>query len=219
MSKAKILCSAVLVSLLCLLVPLNIKAQSPSSAALSPLTGPQKRNLLLIAREAIDATVEGRASREAMVEERLSQAQPLVVSIYVDGQLRGRAWNLRANSPLYLSARDLTYQAIENPKVSKQPLALDELARAKVSVAALGHYNRAKDDSEVYPGQAVLIFNGFTEWLALPEDVESKKAADLLSYACQQAGLRPRVWLLPETVIYTASVEESREMSSTERKM
>lgn len=191
----------------------QIQAQEPpaSIGSLPALTGPQKKTLLLIAREVLDSVREGRPSREATVEPRLSQAQPMVVSIYVDGALRARAWRLRGAQPLYLEARDLTYQALAAPKVSEQPVRIDELSRAEVSLAVLSGYARVKDDGQISPRSAVIIYNGFIEWLALPGDVPSKEPADLLSYACEQAGLRPQVWLLPQTTIFTAQIEWAQE--------
>lgn len=186
----------------------------PAPGQLKPLpalTGPQKKTLMLIAREVLDAVQQGRPSREATVEDRLTKAQPMVVSIYVDGVLRARAWRIRGTMPIYLEARDLTYQALAAPKVSQRPIGADELARAELSLALLSNYTRVKDERQIGSRSAVIIYNGFTEWLALPGDVPSGKAADLLTYACQQAGLRPQIWLLPQTAIFTADVEGARE--------
>ncbi len=195
-----------------LLIPNTLAAQErPMRPALPLLTGAQKTVLLQIAREAIDATLENRESRTATVEPRLQEAQPMAVSVYVDGKLRGRAWALKTAAPLFENARDIAYQAIDEPRAGGEMLSLEELARAQVAVAVLGKYTRAKDDAEVPPRSAVVIYNGFTEWMALPGDVESDQAADLLSYACEQAGLRPKVWLMPQTSIFWAEVQEIRE--------
>lgn len=182
-----------------------------STGHIPALTGPQKRTLSLIAREAVDATIEGRPSREATVDPRLMLAQPMVVSIFVDGELRARAWRLTELRPIYLQARDLTYLALSTPKVTKRPVKQEELQKARVSVAVLSDFTLAKDESEVPPGAAVVIYHGFTEWLGLPGDIASDKAKDLLAHICQQAGLRPMVWLLPQTTIYSAQVEGTTE--------
>lgn len=182
----------------------------PNPPALPLLTGPQKRTLLTIARESVAATLEGRSPREATVEPRLTEPQPMVVSLYVDGKLRGRSWRLRGYEPLYLGARDLTYEALTEPRVSDQPLSIDELSRAVISLAVLSNYLRAADDRDIPPRTAVIIYSGFTEWMAMPGDVAGA-AADLLSYACEQAGLRPNIWLLPQTTIFSAQVEAIRE--------
>ncbi len=179
--------------------------------ALPLLTGAQKNVLLQIAREAIDATLENRESRTATVEPRLTVPQPIAISVYVDGKLRGRAWSLKSNTPLVESARTITYTAIDEPKTGGDMLSLEELARAEVSVAVLGQYTKAADDRDIPPRSAVVVYNGFTEWMALPGDVESDQAADLLRYACEQAGLRPNIWLLPQTSIFWAEAQEVRE--------
>jgi AMMECR1 domain-containing protein len=136
-----------------------------------------------------------------------------VLSIYVDGQLRARAWRLKNLQPLYEAARELVQMALNEPKVSEERLSVEELARAKIGLAVLGRYTRAKDETEVHPLSAVIIYNGFIEWLALPGDVPGGSPYDILSYACGQAGLRPQVWLLPDgrTTIFQASAEEIKE--------
>ena len=193
----------------------QLMAQGPENSSvpgLADLTGPQKRVLLLIAREAVDAKIASRASREATVEPRLAVSQPMVASIYVDGKLRGRAWRLSGLKPLYFEARDLILEAISSPKVTDEALTMKDLERAEVGLAILSRYIKVKDDRDVPAGEAVIIYNGFIEWLALPSDVESSRAADLLSYACEQAGLRPNAWLIPQkTTIFSARVDEMRE--------
>jgi len=183
----------------------------PAFVAWPTLKSPEKKVLLLIAREALTAALENRPSREAKVGARLQVTQPVVISIYVDGKLRARAWRIKNLQPIYLSVRDLVSQALAEPKVSDQPLSQEEMARAKLGLAVLGRYSRAQNDKEIPPRSAVIIYNGFKEWLALPGDVPGGSAADVLSLACGQAGLRPQVWLLPTTTIFHATAEEAKE--------
>lgn len=190
--------------------PSLVQAQTGGAAVqskLPALTGPQKRTLMLIAREALTATLENRPSREATVEPRLMQPQPMVVSIYVDGRLRARAWRLTELTPIYLAARDLTYLALSTPRVSKNPLTLEELHRAQISLAVLSNYTLVTRENEIPNRSAIVLYHGFTEWLTLPDDLPSDDPVQRLEYTCVQAGLRPKVWLLPQTTIYTADVE------------
>lgn len=189
-------------------------AQTPAPSLppkLPALTGPQKRTLGLIAREAVDAAIERRPSREATVDPRLAVPQALVISLFVDGQLRARAWRLTELQPLYLAARDLTNLALSTPKVSPRPILFDELPKVQISLAVLSEFTPAKNETEIPPGTAVVIYHGFTEWLGLPGDLPSPTTADLLSHICQQAGLRPKAWLLPQTTIYSAQIEGTTE--------
>lgn len=203
-----------LVFLACLLVAAPLWAQGqPRSVQVSwpSLTGAQKSVLVQIAREAIVATLENRESRAATVEPRLKQPQPLAISVYVDGRLRGRAWRLKTAAPLFENVRDVTYEAIDEPKTGGEMLSLEELSRAEVAVAVLGSYTKAVSDQDIPPRSAVVIYNGFTEWLALPGDVDSDSTADLLRHGCEEAGLRPNVWLLPQTTLFWAEVDQARE--------
>ena len=203
-----------------LMLSIPVSAQERSMQAAPPsLTGHQRSVLVQIAREAIDATLENRESRTATVEPRLTAPQPIVISVYVDDKLRGRAWRLKSTSPLFENARIVTYEAIDKPKAGGEMLSLEELARARVSVAVLSNYTKAADDRDIPPKSAVIIYNGFTEWLALSGDIESDKASDLLSYACEQAGLRPNIWLLPQTTIFWAEVEEAGEIKADPPKL
>ncbi|MDR2945653.1 MAG: hypothetical protein LBV79_02765 [Candidatus Adiutrix sp.] len=195
--------------------PGALLAQAPPEGegqfALPRLSGPQKSTLLLIAREAVDAALEGRASREATVDARLQMPQPLVISIYVDGKLRSRAWRLKPAQPLYIDARSVTEEAIDEPRDGGAPLGADELARAKIGLAVLSGYMRVADDRGVPPRSAVVVLSGFTEALGLPGDVKSNAAADLLTFACERAGLRPNIWLLPQTAVFYAQADGTQE--------
>ena len=207
-------CLRLTVFLLILSLPASLWAQTPGGEGLVKLpllSGPQRKTLLLIAREAVDAALETRASREATVDARLRVPQPLAVSIYVDGRLRARSWRLKPYQPLYLDARDVTYEAINRPRDKDSPLTPAELARAQIGLAVLSGYTRALDDRDVPPRSAVIVLSGFTEAVGLPGDVASDSIADLLSHACERAGLRPRIWLLPQTTIFYAQVDGARE--------
>ncbi|MDL2259432.1 AMMECR1 domain-containing protein [Deltaproteobacteria bacterium OttesenSCG-928-K17] len=180
---------------------------------LPALSGTQKKTLMLIAGEALTATIENRPSREATVELRLMQPQPMVVSIYVDDELRARAWRLTELQPIYLQARDLTYLALSTPRVSKKPISQEELHRARISLAVLSNYTLITNEKDIPPRSAVIIYNGFTEWLTLPDDLLSTDPVERLEFTCRQAGLRPQVWLLPQTTIYAAEVEGTTQSS------
>ena len=207
-------CLRLTIILLLLSFPAPVLAQTPGGEGLVKLpllSGPQRKTLLLIAREAVDAALETRASREATVDARLRAPQPLVVSIYVDGELRARSWRLKPYQPLYLDARDVTYEAINRPRDKDSALTPAELARAQIGLTALSGYTRARDDRDVPPRSAVIVLSGFTEALGLPGDVPSDSAADLLSHACERAGLRPQIWLLPQTAIFYSQADGARE--------
>lgn len=202
---------------LILLFPAAAWAQGPGGDAylkLPLLSGPQRKALLLIAREAVDATLETRASRAATVDGRLRVPQPAVISLYVNGELRSRSWRLKPDRPLYLDVRDLTYEAINRPRDKDDSLTPAELAGAQIGLAVLSGYTRVQDDREVPPRSAVIVLSGFTEAVGLPGDVDSDSVADLLSHACERAGLRPHVWLLPQTTIFYAQVDGTREESA-----
>lgn len=190
-----------------LLIPDVLMAQGVAASTLPPLTGPQMKTLLLIARESLDASFEGRSARQATVEPRLEVPQPLVASVYVDGKLRARSWRLKPYQPLFLDARDIVFEALNNPRGGGSALTVEELARASLSLAVLSSYIRVEDDRDIPPRTAVIILSGFTEAVGLPSDIKTENPADLLNLSAERAGLRPHIWLLPETAKFFARLD------------
>ena len=184
------------------LILFNAPAQAQN---FPPLTNTEERDLNLIAQEAILSKLEGRPARQPQVGPRLMMAQGLVVSIYIENKLVGRTWRLREPLPLAQGALALTQTALDDPKEPFSALSLDDLEQAVAVATPLDHYQRVADDRQVPPRSAVIVYKGFTEAVGLPGDVPSAEASDLLSFACEMAGLRPGTWMLPDAAIFTAT--------------
>jgi AMMECR1 domain-containing protein len=133
----------------------------------------------------------------------------MAVTLWLDGQILARAWEIRQPLQLVPGTLALASKALDSPDQGRVP-TIEEWPRVKVGVAVLHRLAEAADDKAVKAGQAVLILEGFKIGLGLPKDLPGKyDSAELLSSACQLAGLRPNAWLIPEKLtIFSTDVDE-----------
>jgi hypothetical protein len=171
--------------------------------------------LLAVAKEPLAALREDRAVREPKENRAftaLNQALPMAVTIWLDGEILARAWEIRQPQALIQGAMALGGKVLENPDQGRPP-SPEQWPRVKVAVAVLRDLAEAADDQQVGPGQAVVVLEGFSLGIALPQDLPpGHKAFDLLSKACEMAGLRPQAWLVPgKCSILAANADEMAE--------
>jgi hypothetical protein len=194
--------------LLAVLLPARLEAQGGPPR----LSGPEKRQLSAIAREPIAAVLEDRAPRQPTVGQRLLAQQPVCVSMYLDGKLVARSWELEMPGPLSVQVSALAASLLTGPGYGAAP-DLTDLARVKIGVSVFYRpFRQIKDDSELEEGHGVVVLNGFRVGVAVPLDVApGSKPADLLSFASGVGGMRPGGWLLPESSLLSAVVDDERE--------
>ncbi|MDR1309611.1 MAG: hypothetical protein LBL95_06915 [Deltaproteobacteria bacterium] len=180
-----------------------LAATAPAWAQDAParrLSARELNYLLMVAREPLAALQEGRPVREPKQNRAftaLSQALPMVVTLRLDGEILARAWEIRQPLALIQGAMALAGKALESPDQGRPPTP-EEWPGLKVAVAVLHSLSEAADDREVGPGQAVVVLEGFRIGVGLPRDLpQGYRNFDLLSKACEMAGLRPQAWLLP----------------------
>jgi hypothetical protein len=175
------------------------------------LPGPVRRDLLALAKEPLAAAAAGRPVRTPQINKNLEVALPLVVSLYLNGQLVARAWNLESPSPIGTAAMALAAKALVDPDLGR-PLTPEELPLATVGVAAIRDLREIPDDRALGPNQAAVVLSGLTQSVGLPSDAPPpKKAEDLLNLTCELAGLRPGAWLSGQSVILAGQAAEALE--------
>jgi hypothetical protein len=175
------------------------------------MPGPVKRDLLALAKEPLKATLEGRPPRTPKPNPALAISLPLIVSLYVDGVLAARAFQLDSPGPLEQAALSLGAQVLVDPTMGRV-LTPEELPLASLGVAVLRDLREVPDDRAINPGEAVVILSGLTQAVGLPSDAPPpKKTVDLLDLTCQLVGLRPKAWLNSQTTILAGEAAEALE--------
>jgi hypothetical protein len=135
----------------------------------------------------------------------------MVVSLYLNGQLAARTWRLEGLGQLRPMASELGAEILVDPKIGRL-LTEAERPQATISVAILRNLQPAKDDRDIGPHQAAIVFYGMRQSVGLPSDAPPPlKAKDLLGLTCQLVGLRPGAWMTGQGTILTAQAAEAFE--------
>jgi hypothetical protein len=174
----------------------------------SKFTGPEKLELIAIAREPVAAAFEGRAPRSPLPNPKYNRAYPLVVSLFLNGELVARSWEIQRPAPLIDSLPSLVSQVLTDPKYGRV-ITPEEEESVKFGVGVFSRFEQIQDDKGVKQGDGVVVLVGFKEGVALPSDVPTgAAAADLLSRASEIGNMRKGGWLLPNASIFRAYVDE-----------
>jgi hypothetical protein len=167
--------------------------------------------LLLLAREPLQAAVEGReirAPRENTGFPALDQSHPLVVTLWLDGKILARAFEIREPPALSAGAMVLGARVLDTPDAGRPPTA-EELPRVRAAVAVLRELEEVGGDGDIGPGRAAVVLNGFTIAVGLPKDMPAGyRSAELLAGTCELFGLRPSAWLSDKSSLISAQVSE-----------
>jgi hypothetical protein len=175
------------------------------------LSGVEKRQLLAIAKEPLLSAIESRPPREPAVGQRLNIPQPVAVSMYLDGKLIARSWELARPGPLVVQVSSLAAALLTGPNYGNVPDP-GILSQVKIGVSVFYRFREIKDDRDLGGGEGVVVMSGFREGVGVPQDVpEGAKPADLLSFASVVGGMRPGTWMLPESTLLSGTVDDERE--------
>jgi hypothetical protein len=159
----------------------------------------------------VAAIREGREPRSPQVTGTLAASLPLAVSLYLDGKLVARHWEIQRPGPLAPSAIILAAQALSQPRWGAAPKSTD-VPRVKVGILVMHGFVEIKDDAELPPGHGAVVMNGFKEGLAGPMDVDPEaKSSAILSFASEMAGMRPGGWMVPGSTLFASPADEARE--------
>ncbi|MDR1658609.1 MAG: hypothetical protein LBT47_13895 [Deltaproteobacteria bacterium] len=186
-------------------------AAAQKNSQFKHLSGKEKKFLMSLAKEPLNALIKSTVPLERKAPAsmtRLNQSQRLVVTVFVDGQLVARAWELRQPGPLQAAAVSLGARALVDPDVGRA-LTSDEWSRATISVAIIYNFADLTDDRQAQAGQALVVLNDFDFAVGLPSDLPAGyTTAQLLTAACQLSGLRPNAWLGQRVSLFAGDVEE-----------
>ncbi len=192
------------------------------SEQISPaLTSEERRILLTLARQAIDAAARHRPLPSVALDElpaALREPKACFVTLHKHGQLRGCTGVLSARAPLALEVvRTASQTAMADPRF--WPVTPDEVAELEIEISVLTPPSRLDySTSASLPGllrpgiDGVTLIRGPHRATFLPQVWEKvPDATTFLDMLCEKMGLPRRSWLYAHLDVETYQVEEFSE--------
>lgn len=167
------------------------------------LSQERRSQLLRIARESIEAALDGRAlelNPETFDEALRRPAGAFVTLTTRDGDLRGCIGSIQPVAPLYRAVSENAINAaFRDPRF--HPLRPSEWPEIRIEISVMGPIEVVADPSDIVAGRDGLIVRlGRNAGLLLPQ-VATEQGWDrvtFLSHTCLKAGLPADAWRLPE---------------------
>jgi AmmeMemoRadiSam system protein A len=183
------------------------------------LTNEEKRELLVIARDAIETLVRrrGRSPTRSVVHQRLSQQCGAFVTLRLDHQLRGCIGYIESARPLSEVVEEVAGKAAtEDPRF--QPLSVFELDQIDIEISILSPLIRISSINEIVIGvHGVVLELGGMRGLLLPQvAVEHQLEREtFLNAVAKKAGLGTYAWKDPNAKVYVFTAEVVQEADVT----
>lgn len=177
----------------------------------SMLTKEQKKRLLQIARDTIEAYVKtGKMPEIKEDDPALNREVGAFVTIHKHGQLRGCIGNIVGQGPLYLTVRNV---AVESSSADPRFPAVteSELKDIDIEISALSELKKVANADEIEMGKhGVLIKNDITSGVYLPQvatETGWSKEEFMSSLCTGKAGLPADAWKKGDVDIYTFTAQ------------
>jgi AmmeMemoRadiSam system protein A len=173
------------------------------------LTDDEKRALLRIARESIEAEVEGKKPPAWKRPGVLDEKRGAFVCLKKRNRLRGCIGFIEAKAPLAKTVEEMSVAAaFRDPRFP--PLRKEELQDVQLEISVLTALRRIADVAEIEVGtHGLYIRKGGCAGLLLPQ-VATEYGWDrdtFLKETCRKAGLGSDAWRDPKTEIYIFSAD------------
>lgn len=184
-----------------------------------PLDEEDRRQLLRLAREALEAAVRHGDLPVAAPTGRLAEPCGAFVTLKKRGRLRGCIGYVEPHKPLYQTVRECTVAAaLHDPRFD--PVAPEELGQLRIEISVLSPLVDTPPEQVEVGKHGLLISMGPLRGLLLPQvPVEwNWNRERFLEETCLKAGLSPDAWKHGARVqTFTAQVfgEESGESRSS----
>lgn len=181
------------------------------------LTPEEQKRLLSVARQTIEALVNGqRPGHNPADLEGLEFQRGAFVTIHRRGQLRGCIGNFTSPEPLVRTIEEMAKAAAsQDPRF--MPLRPAELTEIDLEISVLSPLRPIKDISEIEVGRhGIYIINPRGRGVLLPQ-VATEQGWDrdtFLEHTCLKAGLQPGCWQDPQSqvLIFSAQVFGERDL-------
>jgi AmmeMemoRadiSam system protein A len=176
------------------------------------LTEAQRKTLLHIARQSIEAVLTGgRPTPPAgELDDALRRPAGAFVTLRThDGDLRGCIGSIVAREPLHLAVQSSAVNAaFHDPRF--RPVRAGELSELELEISVMGPIELVTDVEEIVPGRdGLIISRGSSAGVLLPQ-VATEYDWDretFLAQTCVKAGLPPAAWRQPGTKIEKFAAE------------
>ena len=172
----------------------------------------QRRALLKLARESIEAELLGRPRPALPVV--LVEAEDfggLFVTLRNAGRLRGCMGRFQPDKGLAATVQEIALTALDDPRFRDNPITVDELTSIDLEISLLSEMWRSDNLLSLEPGvHGIYIRRGYRSGCFLPQ-VATEQGWDrqeFLSRCCSgKAGLPPDAWRDPQTEVYLFTAE------------
>jgi AmmeMemoRadiSam system protein A len=172
----------------------------------------QRRRLLKLARESIEAVLEGRVPERSADEFDGDLRRPAGTFVTLrtqDGDLRGCIGSIRAHEPLYRAVISSAINAaFRDPRFL--PVRRDELPELELEISVMGPIEPVERIEEIEVGRDGLILSrGRFAGLLLPQVATEYRwdRETFLDQTCIKAGMRPGSWRERDCTIEKFSAE------------
>jgi len=173
----------------------------------------QKKTLLKVARDAIEAAVTGKPLPKVSSDDpELNARRGCFVTLKNRGRLRGCIGQFTSEVPLIeLVAEMAKASATSDPRFLAEPITPDELDELYIEISVLSPLRRTDDPMSLRLGiDGVYIKRGYATGCFLPQVATETgwTKEQFLSYCCShKAGLEPDAWKDPATEVYLFTAE------------
>lgn len=164
-----------------------------------------KKELLRVARESIEAAVRGtHPPRRQHAGKTLDEMCGAFVTLHLHGELRGCIGFIEARFPLYRTVGEVAQKAaLEDPRFP--PLSTAEIDEVEIEISVLSPLWKVTDVKEIEVGKHGLIIDaGYTRGLLLPQVATEYGwgREQFLSHTARKAGLPAEAWKQKNVTIY-----------------
>ncbi|MBN2139292.1 MAG: AmmeMemoRadiSam system protein A [Sedimentisphaerales bacterium] len=173
----------------------------------------QKQTLLKVARDTVEAVINGRAAPAAKSEDpQLNAHCGCFVTLKTGGRLRGCIGNFVSERPLIeLVVEMAEASATNDPRFFGDRITPAELGQLDIEISVLSPLRRTNDPLSLRLGfDGIYIKRGRASGCFLPQVATETgwSKEEFLSYCCShKAGLLHDAWRDPETEVYLFDAE------------
>ena len=183
-------------------------ADQPSGPETALYSSDERRFLLSVARQAIDAAIAKREFYPEPLTARVAEPRGVFTTLHIGEQLRGCVGQIVAVEPLVRAvAHTAVSAAFNDPRFT--PLTAAELPLVRIELSVLSPLAPILPEEIEIGRHGLLVTLGHNRGLLLPQVAGEYgwDAPTFLAQTCRKAGLPPDAWRLPGAQVHAFTVE------------